>query len=77
MNWNKTDSGYKTTLNFENQTELAEFVLKLARISDNQQHHADMDIRYNKLHLSVFSHDQQAITEKDDVLCHEIEQLFD
>jgi len=76
MNWNKTENGYRATLTFENQTELAEFVLELAKISDKRQHHADMDIRYNKLHLTVFTHDQQKITEKDEALCREIEQFY-
>ncbi len=76
MNWNTSDQGIQATLEFENQTELAEFVLKLARLSDAMQHHADMDIRYNKLHLNIFTHDENAITEKDETLCREIELLI-
>jgi len=77
MNWNKTETGIKAKLTFENQETLAEFVLKLANISDVMQHHADMDIRYNQLYLNIFTHDEQAITEKDETLCHEIEKLFE
>jgi 4a-hydroxytetrahydrobiopterin dehydratase len=77
MEWNKTEDGIKATLTFENQTELAEFVLKLAKLSDDTQHHADMDIRYNKLHLNIFSHDANAVTEKDEALCEEVERLLE
>ena len=76
MNWKKTENGYQGTLTFENQTELAEFVLELAQLSDTRQHHADMEIRHNKLHLTVFTHDQQKITEKDEALCREIERRY-
>ncbi|PWL32883.1 MAG: hypothetical protein DCO96_00600 [Fluviicola sp. XM-24bin1] len=75
INWNKTEQGIQTNLVFENQTELAEFVLKLAQISDAMQHHADMDIRYNKLYLNIFTYDKNAITEMDAALCKEIEKL--
>ncbi|MDB3906980.1 4a-hydroxytetrahydrobiopterin dehydratase [Crocinitomicaceae bacterium] len=76
MNWNNTENGIKATLKFENQTTLAAFVLKLAKISDATQHHADMDIRYNQLHLNIFTHDVNAVTEKDEALCREIEKLL-
>ncbi|MCR9170964.1 MAG: 4a-hydroxytetrahydrobiopterin dehydratase [bacterium] len=76
INWNTSESGISTTLTFKNQTELAAFVLKIAKVSDDMQHHADMDIRYNKLHLNIITHDADAITEKDEALCREIEQLM-
>jgi len=76
MNWKETEKGLQTTLKFENQTELASFVLKLAELSDKIQHHADMDIRYNQLHLNIFTHDKDAVTEKDYALSKEIERLF-
>lgn len=75
INWNKTDQGIQTTLAFNNQTELAEFVLQLAKLSDDMQHHADMEIRYNKLHLNIITHDAGGVTEKDEALCREIEKL--
>ena len=76
MNWNKSEQGIQATLIFEDQTTLTEFVLKLAKISDAIQHHADMDIRYNKLYLKIITHDAKAITEKDEALCREIENLL-
>lgn len=76
MNWNKSKQGIQATLTFEDQTTLAEFVLRLAKISDGMQHHADMNIRYNKLHLNIITHDANAITEKDEALCREIESLL-
>lgn len=76
MKWNITDNGIQGTLTFENQTALAAFVLELATISDRMQHHADMEIRYNQLKLTIITHDVQSITEKDHRLCREIEELL-
>jgi len=77
MEWNTTPTGIQGELIFENQTELATFVLQLAKISDAMQHHADLDIRYNRLQLNIFTHDENAITEKDRLLCQQIEKLID
>lgn len=76
MNWKETENGIQTTLKFQDQSALAEFVLQIARLSDKIQHHADMDIRYNQLHINIITHDANAITEKDYALCREIESLF-
>ena len=76
IHWDKSSSGIKASLTFENQTKLAEFVLQLARLSDEIQHHADMEIRYNRLGLNIITHDAKAVTEKDEALCREIEKLL-
>lgn len=64
--WEEKDNALVRELAFENQTELAEFVLRIARYSDEVEHHADMDIReYRKLRLSITTHDRNALTERD------------
>lgn len=77
MNWSTTPTGIKGKISFQDQTALATFVLKLAKVSDQLKHHADMDIRYNQLHLNIFTHDKNSVTEKDEHLCQEIEKLID
>ena len=76
MNWKETESGLFCTLEFESQTELAEFVLKLAVVSDRLEHHADMEIRYNKLSLRIITHDAGKVTQNDWDLKDEIERLL-
>jgi len=76
MNWNIQSTGIEGTITFESQTELAAFVLKLARVSDAMAHHADMTIQYNVLGIHIFTHDTQSVTEKDHMLCREIEKLL-
>ena len=73
MNWVSVDNRIEKEFKFKNQTELAGFVLKVAKLSDEQNHHADMQIRYNVLVLSLTSHDVGAVTVRD----HKMAELID
>lgn len=75
MNWLVKDKQLETTLQFEDQTELAQFVLELAKHSDLVHHHADLSIRYNVLNISITTHDSGGITPKDFELQKEIERI--
>lgn len=75
MNWLVKDKQLETTLQFENQTELAHFVLQLAQHSDEVNHHADLSIRYNVLSISITTHDEGGLTSKDFDLQKEIERI--
>jgi 4a-hydroxytetrahydrobiopterin dehydratase len=75
MNWLVKEKEICGELVFQNQTELAEFVLKLARHSDLVNHHADLTIRYNKLGISITTHDVGELTQKDRDLQVEIERI--
>jgi len=62
---------------FKNQTELAEGVLVLARHSDEIGHHADLEVHYNRLDVSITTHDAGGLTERDYALAKVIDGLFD
>ncbi|MFK7785138.1 MAG: 4a-hydroxytetrahydrobiopterin dehydratase [Crocinitomicaceae bacterium] len=65
-NWRNTGKELVRDFVFENQTELAEFVLMVAKYSDKVGHHADMYIsEYRKLRVSISTHDENKLTEKD------------
>jgi 4a-hydroxytetrahydrobiopterin dehydratase len=74
VQWYEDTEALRTTFRFESQVALAQFVLDLARHSDAVHHHADMEIRYNVLHLSLSTHDAgNCVTEKDHALKRFIE----
>lgn len=75
MQWKENENGLTAQLKFKDQTELAEFVLDLAKISDEKQHHADMEISYNKLSLRLISHDVGKVTERDYAMAERIKSL--
>lgn len=65
-NWENTGKELVREFLFENQTELAEFVLKIAHFSDKVKHHADMKIsECQKLKITISTHDENGLTQKD------------
>jgi pterin-4a-carbinolamine dehydratase len=77
MNWNLLANQFRTVVQFDNQTELANFVLLVAQLADRMDHHPDMVIKHcNELSISVYSHDQQQITQRDQRLIDGISELY-
>nr|WP_294859380.1 4a-hydroxytetrahydrobiopterin dehydratase [uncultured Fluviicola sp.] len=77
MNWNILANQFRTVVKFDNQTELANFVLLIAQLADQTNHHPDMAIRHcNELSISVYSHDLKKITQQDQHLVDGISELY-
>ncbi|MGA7159193.1 MAG: 4a-hydroxytetrahydrobiopterin dehydratase [Acidobacteriaceae bacterium] len=53
------------------------FVNQVARLAEDANHHPDIDVRYNKLRLSLVTHDAGGITENDINLAKEIDREFE
>lgn len=51
------------------------FVNQVGELAENADHHPDILVEYNKVSLSLVSHDAGGITDKDFQLAQEIEQL--
>jgi 4a-hydroxytetrahydrobiopterin dehydratase len=77
MSWKKIDDKLEKQFVFKNQTELAEAVLVLARHSDEIRHHADLQVHYNRLDLSITTHDEGGLTERDYALAKVIDGMFE
>ena len=75
MKW--SNNRLELTIQFKSQTELAKAFLKIAELADKSNHHPDAEIvKCSTLILTLFTHDTNAITEKDYQLADKIEQLF-
>lgn len=67
----------KKSFVFESQTQLALFLLEIAKVADKMQHHPDCDIRKcSQLHISLTTHDAQKLTTLDWTLAKRIEECF-
>ena len=66
MQWQNKDGRLIAEITFKDQT---------AQHSDAVGHHADMEIHYNRLRLSLYTHDANAITEKDHELAKKLQEL--
>ena len=50
------------------------FVVRLSYPAEAADHHPDLDIRYDKVRVTLSSHSEGGITEKDVALAQEIEK---
>ena len=50
---------------FPNFVEAMQFVNSVAELAEGAGHHPDIDIRYNKVRLSLVSHDAGGLTDRD------------
>ncbi|MEX2461380.1 MAG: 4a-hydroxytetrahydrobiopterin dehydratase [Paenibacillaceae bacterium] len=51
------------------------FVTVIAEIAEEQNHHPDIRIQYNKVTLYLTTHDSQGVTGKDFLLAQRIESI--
>ena len=59
--------------------EALEFIERVAEIANDQNHHPDIDLRYNRVHLAVVSHDAGGLTDRDvrlaEAICVIVDEL--
>ena len=62
---------------FKSQTELAQFLLKVAAYADEMNHHPDCKIhKAFQLEITLFTHDKNEITSLDHQLAQKIDSLL-
>lgn len=76
MKWEIIDYKLTNNFKFKSQTELAEFLLKVAIYADEINHHPDCKVhKAFQLELSLFTHDKNEITSLDYKLANKIDEL--
>lgn len=63
--WSEVSGEIQRTFEFANFREAMRFVNAIAEAAERAQHHPDIMIRYNRVTLSVSTHDAGGITNKD------------
>jgi 4a-hydroxytetrahydrobiopterin dehydratase len=77
MEWITKDGKLVSTITFESQTALAEFVLKIAKQADEMNHHPDYKVsKAFTLEITLFTHDKNAVTELDHNLANFISDHY-
>lgn len=51
------------------------FINRVAELADTADHHPDIDIRYTRITIRLWTHTASGITEKDFALARQIDQL--
>lgn len=73
--WSEVGGKIQRTFQFPGFVAAIEFVKKLAAYAEKVQHHPDILIRYDKVTLTVSTHDAGGITQKDFDLAEESDKL--
>ena len=73
--WENDKKKIERTFEFDDFTEAIDFVNNVAEIAEEQDHHPDIDIRYNKVKLSVYTHNKNGLTDLDFQLAERIDTL--
>jgi 4a-hydroxytetrahydrobiopterin dehydratase len=63
-------------LTFENFVDSMIFVNKVAEIAEEEGHHPDIRIVYNRVTLALTTHDSGGLTQKDFQMAHRIDALL-
>lgn len=74
--WSKRAQTIFRTFKFEGFLEGIDFVNQVAKKAQKMNHHPDIDIRFNEVTLTLTTHDEGGITEKDFSLAKQSDEVF-
>ena len=73
--WELEKKHIERTFEFDDFTEAIDFVNAVAEVSEDEEHHPDIDIRYNKVRLILSTHSKGGLTDLDFGLAERIDTL--
>ncbi len=73
--WRLRDERLQREFKFENFARAMEFVNKVAEAAEQQDHHPDIYISYNKVVLTFFTHKVNALTRNDFIMAARIDAI--
>jgi len=73
--WSELNDAIQRTFTFDDFASAMKFVNKIAEAAEKMQHHPDILIRYNKVTLTLTTHDAGGISEKDFNLAAEADNI--
>jgi 4a-hydroxytetrahydrobiopterin dehydratase len=73
--WKKKGAAITRTYQFKDFPAAIKFVNALAKLAEKAWHHPDIDIRWNKVTLTLSTHDAGGLTKKDFSLAKQFDRL--
>jgi 4a-hydroxytetrahydrobiopterin dehydratase len=73
--WTVEQNKLQTSRTFKDFIQAIEFVNKLVEPSESAGHHPDIEISYNKVKITLTTHDAGGLTQKDFDVAREISQI--
>ena len=73
--WKKQGATITRTFQFKDFVAAIGFVNTVAKLAENAWHHPDIDIRWNKVTLTLTTHSEGGLTKKDFRLARHFDRL--
>jgi 4a-hydroxytetrahydrobiopterin dehydratase len=73
--WQRTGVAITRTFAFKDFPAAIRFVNAVAKLAEKAGHHPDIDIRWNKVTLTLTTHSEGGLTEKDCQLAGQVDRL--
>jgi 4a-hydroxytetrahydrobiopterin dehydratase len=74
--WSKRAQTIFRTFKFEGFLKAIDFVNRIAAKAQKMNHHPDIDVRFDEVTLTLTTHDEGGITEKDFSLAKQCDEVF-
>jgi len=75
--WEMVGKAIERTVEFDDFLGAIDFVEQVAEIAEEEEHHPDINIRYNKVTLSLSTHDESGLTSRDFEVAERIDNLME
>ena len=73
--WKKNGNAIERNFQFENFVQAMDFVNQIAEAAEAVNHHPDIHISYNKVTMTLVSHDSGGVTQRDIRMAGKINEL--
>ncbi len=74
--WRKRGVSIRRTFELTDFVKAVKFVNQVAKLAEKANHHPDIDIRWNKVTLTLSTHSEGGLTGKDFALAAKIDRAF-
>lgn len=75
QDWCKQSASITRTCEFKDFVAAMKFVNKVARVAEAAAHHPDIDVRWNKVTLTLTTHSAGGLTQQDFDLAQQLDAL--
>lgn len=75
--WQKEGNTINRLFTFKTFLDGIQFINEVAKIAEEADHHPDIDIRYRRILLSLSTHSEGGLTEKDFDMAKKIDKLLE
>jgi len=72
-NWGNSNKKLEKTFKFKDFNDAIDFVNKIAKIAETQNHHPDIEINYDKVKISITDHEKGGVSDK----CYKLVKSID